>query len=205
MTKQEVNPLHTKIALASFRSVQSQFAYCSGPITSGIIAYNVFDEQKANSIEALQDKLGKDARYELIIKPNIEALKRFASEVKSRTKLPVVNPADFKVEEFEGNEYQYMDIWERFVEGCVDELHMINGWHYSTGGIMEIRRGFQTKKARLGESKQFEIYDHQGNVFEPANALCLVECAVNDVRNRGYTVGRLEKAYSDLEEVVKSS
>lgn len=203
--EKEVCHHEASIALSALACIhhkegKGSFAYVSGPMQSGKTEYAVMEKYGAKTRAELKQK-ARDPKVNVkeIIIPNAKALREFAKTVARRTTLPVANPSDFHVRNWEDNEDQYLAVWIPFVEKHAAELHMIDGWNYSTGATMEFLTFLEKQKS--GQS--VKIYDHEGKEIDAKRGLELVQEGIENIRTRGFHVEKLEKAYEKLKETVR--
>lgn len=118
---------------------RGHLAYVSMPITSGKRYFDVLTEHGVRSQEELAEKCGKDALYELVIKPNIEEGVAYADRLgMEQQDLLFIAPSVFEAKKWRWSQDAYMAMWYRVLGEMVGNHFMMPGWEYSTGGVKEV-------------------------------------------------------------------
>ncbi|WKZ28988.1 MAG: hypothetical protein QY323_05705 [Patescibacteria group bacterium] len=200
------------IVLGAYRSFRGNrrglLAYVSMPITSGKRYFDVLTEHGVTSAEELAAKAGKDALYELVIKPNIREGVAFADQLgETRKDLLFIAPSVFEAKKWRWSQDAYMSLWYRVIGELTGKHYLMDGWEYSTGGVKEVMftvlmqnqaflDAFRMKdflpdvpEERLREEywamREVRIYDAQGQDINVIKAVEMIVAAVADLRKRG--------------------
>ncbi len=131
------------IVLGAYRSFRGPrrkiLAYASMPITTGVRLRNVCVEHGVTSAEELNAKLGKDALWELVIRPNIQDGIAFADALgRSRDDLLWIAPSVFEAKKWRWSQDAYMSLWYRVIGELAGRHVLMDGWQYSVGGVLEV-------------------------------------------------------------------
>jgi len=131
------------IVLGAYRSFRGDrrghIAYVSMPITSGKRFYEVLTAEGVTSAKELAAKRGKDALYELVIKPNVEEGIALADALgEARSDLLFIAPSVFEAKKWRWSQDAYMALWYRVIGEFAGKHYLMDGWEYSTGGLKEV-------------------------------------------------------------------
>ncbi len=130
------------VVLGAFRSFRGNrrghIAYVSMPITSGKRLFDVFEKENVRSVDELAVKYGKDALFELVIKPNVAEGIALANSLGRREDLLFVAPSVFEAKKWRWSQDAYMSLWYRVIGEMAGKLVVSDGWEYSTGGVEEV-------------------------------------------------------------------
>lgn len=130
------------IVLGAYRSFRgnrrSHVAYVGMPITTGKRFYDVLTQEGVQTREELAAKLGPDALWELVIKPNIAEGIAFADELGQREDLLFIAPSVFEAKKWRWSQDAYMSLWYRVIGEVAGSHRVIYGWEYTDGGLKEV-------------------------------------------------------------------
>ncbi|HTK60251.1 MAG TPA: hypothetical protein VL283_03555 [Candidatus Baltobacteraceae bacterium] len=131
------------IVLGAYRSFRGDrrghIAYVSMPITSGKRFYETLAAEGVTSLEELSAKRGKDALYELVIKPNVAEGIALADKLgDERRNLLFIAPSVFEAKKWRWSQHAYMSLWYRVIGELAGKHYLMDGWEYSTGGLQEV-------------------------------------------------------------------
>lgn len=159
--------------------------YCSSDITTGKkFYYEVLKPHGVRSEGELKEKLGaqefKRVQTELI-QFNVARGIQFAEKLRERGLINVVTPGPYFAKGFDQQHYLYL--WEWFIIKKIYEVRFNFDWQYSNGCTLEYAIA-----ARKGISR----LDHEGNRLELGPAIEVVEAALNELKDAGFVVGKLE-------------
>jgi|GEM_PF-1753895 len=131
------------IVLGAYRSFRGDrrghIAYVSMPITSGKRFYDALAAEGVVSAKELAEKRGKDALYELVIKPNIAEGVALADRLgEARKDLLFIAPSVFEAKRWRWSQDAYMSLWYRVIGELAGKHYLMDGWEYSTGGLQEV-------------------------------------------------------------------
>lgn len=223
------------VVLGAYRSFRGDrrrlLAYVSMPITSGKRLYEVLAANGVTSIQTLGEKLGKDALYELVIKPNIEEgvalADRLGFERKDRL---FIAPSVFEAKKWRWSQDAYMSLWYRVIGELAGAHYLMDGWEYSTGGVKEALFTFRMqwsmlpfksdkamaeldmkdffigktpdeRRAEMSAMRQVQLYAADGQPIFIDNAYALIVKAIEDLRDRGMPYGDLVEPTAILRSV----
>lgn len=131
------------IVLGAYRSFRGDrrghLAYVSMPITSGKRFYETLSAEGVTSAKELVEKRGKDALYELVIKPNVAEGVALADKLgEERKDLLFIAPSVFEAKKWRWSQDAYMALWYRVIGELTGKHYLMDGWEYSTGGLQEV-------------------------------------------------------------------
>jgi len=199
------------IVISAYRSMFTDIAYASMPITSGKLFYGVLEKYNVkNQSELLA--VNKDALYLEIIKPNIESGIEFARELEARLEIPVLAPSVFEAKKQRWSQDEYMFLWYRVIEEMASEMHMMDGWEYSNGGTKEfytatlmafgrhhpflyggperfvVRYLPEEKRSQkqLNQMRNIKTYSQSGEEIRLEEGVDLISSAIFDLEKRGF-------------------
>jgi hypothetical protein len=126
-------------AYGSFRGARRNLlAYVSMPITTGKRFYEVLTAEGVRSAKELAEKRGKDALFELVIKPNIAEGIALADELGARGDRLYIAPSVFEAKRWRWSQDAYMALWYCVQAELAGQHYLMDGWEYSTGGVKEV-------------------------------------------------------------------
>jgi hypothetical protein len=174
------------------------------PIASGKRLYDTLDKYGVKTraeLDAIDPKILKAE----IIGPNVEDGNRFSKEVMARACHPVLVPGIFESKGQRWEEHEYMALWLTVLEGKAREIHLINNWQYSNGGVEEYVRGTEMRAglSQIENNGDVLVLDHAGNALSINRGADLIHAALLDLRTRGFEAPRLEIALRKLEAIGK--
>ncbi len=130
------------IVLGAYRSFRGDrrkhIAYVGMPITSGKRYFDVLCANGVKTTDELIAKLGKDALYELVIKPNIVEGIALADTLGAGKDLLFIAPSVFEAKKWRWSQDAYMSLWYRVIGEMAGAHYVMDGWEYSTGGAKEV-------------------------------------------------------------------
>lgn len=130
------------IALLGSAIPEKSAIYVGGPITSGSRFDRWFNET-GHALNGNADDYWK-ARYEAVVRPNIETGLRLAGELRRRRGEIVIEPFSLYVSTWTQDDYRYF--WGKVVEQYVKEVVFVDGWAGSNGAAYECYTALQFKK-----------------------------------------------------------
>jgi len=160
--------------------------YCSSEITSGKRNYFEFLlPREAKSDEELEQKLGvheyKRLRHEVIIQPNVARGIEFTEKLRERGLVNLVNPGPFFARGFDQPHYLYL--WEWVIIKKAYQTYFNEDWQYSNGCTFEYA---------VATRKGIPRFDSLGNDLALPEAIRMLKAAVEELRDQGLLVGKLE-------------
>jgi hypothetical protein len=216
LTEDELESLG--IVLSAYRSFRGDrrkhLAYVSMPITTGKRYYDVLSAYGVRTREELAKRVGPDALFELVIKPNLREGVAFADELSRREELLFIAPSVFEARRWHWTQDAYMSLWYSVLSELAGKHIVMDGWEYSTGGLLEVlfslslqwavlRRysweetmrvlGIESFMAELSFEQQIEefqamrkirIFDARGCEIRLDSALSMAVSALEDLRER---------------------
>lgn len=222
--------VNMNVVLGAYRSFRGErrklLAYVSMPITTGKRFFETLTANGVTSAQALAEKLGKDALYELVIRPNIDEgvalADRLGFERKDRL---FIAPSVFEAKKWRWSQDAYMSLWYRVIGELAGAHYLMDGWEYSTGGVKEALFTFRMqwsmlpfksdkamaeldlkdffigktpdeRKAEMSAMRQVQLYAADGQPIFIDKALSMIVRAALDLRDRGLP-------YADLLEPAK--
>ncbi|RMD58649.1 DUF4406 domain-containing protein [Candidatus Woesearchaeota archaeon] len=177
---------------SGIETIIGPMAYTPMSVTSGRVLYEELEKTGLKSREEYEEKLGKRAFYDNVIRVNSERGINFAQELAKRIDIPVLCPAKLISSGF--SEEMYMALWLQVVSRKAAELHMMPDWEYSNGAAEEYTRGIRRQK----EGYDIRIYDNQGYEIPIDRGCRLITRALKEINSRGYKAPRLEKCIESL-------
>jgi len=109
--------------------------YVSCPITTGyrfILWY---------MCKGIRLKIGSKEYIEskklTVIDPNIKIAKFIIKDIRTSTKMAVIDPSDLEGASLNWKQQQYYDFWDRVLRDLVNEVIFLDGWEYSIGCCIE--------------------------------------------------------------------
>lgn len=188
-------------AYRSFRGMRrDHLAYVSMPITSGKRYYEVLAAHGVKDTAELAAKVGKDALYQEIIRPNIEQGIAFADQLGLQNKDRIfIAPSVFEAKRWRWTQDAYMSLWYRVLGEMAGQHYLMDGWEYSTGGVKEVMFSVFMQNFRLGEleSGEFWIKDFLSDIAPDQRLKQLLEMAAISIRQSDGShidvIGAIEK------------
>jgi len=210
------------IVLGAYRSIRHPVAYASMPITSGKLFYDVLEHKGVKTLEELSKK-DSGALYNEIIKPNIENGIKFADSLKEQIGLPPLAPSVFEAKKQSWSQKEYMFMWFRVIEERAEEMHMMDGWEYSNGGVQEFTRAMEMQLGFINPSNGMEhfpqglnleeeynriqkikVYSQSKNEIRLDDGFFMVSDAIKDLDKRGFEYDNLFTSLHKLISVAGS-
>lgn len=159
--------------------------YCSSDITTGKkFYYEVLSKYGVRSEGELKEKLGPDEFKKVqteLIQLNVARGVEFAEKLRERGLVNVVTPGPYFARGFDQQHYLYL--WEWFIIKKVYEVRLNYDWEYSNGCTLEYA---------IAARKGIPGLDHEGSALNLESAIEKVEAAVNELRNEGFVITKLE-------------
>src|SRR5688572_27771705 len=159
--------------------------YCSSDITTGKrFYYQVLKPHGAISENDLMEKLGAEEFKRIqtqLIQSNVARGVEFAEKLRERGLINVVTPGPFFAKGFDQQHYLYL--WEWFIIKKIYEVRFNFDWEYSNGCTLEYA---------IAARKGIPRLDHKGNRIELGTAIEKVNAAVNQLKQAGFLIPKLE-------------
>lgn len=159
--------------------------YCSSDITTGKrFYYEVLKKYDVRSEVELREKLGEDEFKRVqteLIQANVARGSEFAEKLRARGLINVVTPGPYFAKGFDQQHYLYL--WEWFIIKKIYEVRFNVDWEYSNGCTLEYA---------IAARKGIPRLDHEGNAIQLSQAIEKTEAAVNELRDAGFEVKKLE-------------
>lgn len=159
--------------------------YCSSDITTGKrFYYELLQKYDERSDEELKQKLGDDEFKRVqteLIQANVARGSEFAEKLRARGLINVVTPGPYFAKGFDQQHYLYL--WEWFIIKKIYEVRFNVDWEYSNGCTLEYA---------IAARKGIPRMDHEGNAIQLTQAIEKTEAAVNELREAGFVVKKLE-------------
>lgn len=197
-----VQKTNIEVVESAFRSLLSSIAYVSMPISSGKILYDVLEKYGVKNTKELK-AIDPQIIFKEVIEPNAAIGQAFAQEVMQRAKYPVLAPAIFESKNQRWDDGEYMALWYRVIEGKAKEIHLIDNWEFSNGGVEEFVRGSEMRcgLSELENNSDVRVMDGRGNDISLNRGAQMIAEALINLRSRGFEAPRLEVALRKLEKL----
>jgi hypothetical protein len=177
--------------LGAYDSVipHSRAIYCSGPITSGPLAFKWAAEfGVANfNFDTLTDAAKVDFR-KAVVDINILALNRAAEALRARTGSVVINPAALP----HCNHWTQADwrkLWRLVIERHVFLIVLLEGWEYSKGSIYE---------AVFALEQRLQVKTFSDQILNSHSVKRAIADAAHDLRSRGINADFHEEVLTSM-------
>lgn len=158
-----------KVLLGALRMFRGQrrhnIAYVGMPITTGKRYYDVMSAENVRSPEELNSKLGADAFWELVMKPNIEEGTVLSDRLAANSNTLYVAPSVFNAKIWDWSQAAYMALFYNVIAEFSGRHFVADGWEYSIGALKEVwlTMLFQWRYIRPYRlTKAIEIFHLQG-------------------------------------------
>lgn len=176
-----------KMSMSAFDCVLPDDAgiYCSSDITTGKrFYYDLLKKYAVRSDDELKERLGEDEFKRVqteLIQANVARGSEFAEKLRARGLINVVTPGPYFAKGFDQQHYLYL--WEWFIIKKIYEVRLNYDWQYSNGCTLEYA---------IAARKGIPRLDHEGNAIQLSKAIEETEAAVNELRDAGFVVKKLE-------------
>lgn len=129
--------------------------YASSPLTSGLRLMQLVEEHHADSRHDLVRRLGREEFERQVLVPNAEAAIGFARRIqKANRSATVISPAPLSISSW--GQPEYNEFWSELIRTRVTEVWLNEGWHYSSGCILEFA---------VAQSRGLKLFDAVGRAL----------------------------------------
>ena len=199
----EVSEFPNRRVIDEIRMVMSAFdcvlsddtgVYCSSDITTGRRFYFEFlRSHEVFSDEQLKQLAGEEEHKELknaLILSNVERGHAFVDKLRERGLTNLVNPGPFFARCF--NQQHYLYLWEWVIIKKIYQTYFNEDWQYSNGCTLEYA---------IATKKGIARFDHLGNDLSLTKAITMIEAAVKELEEMGFSVNKLNNNLTLLKEL----
>jgi hypothetical protein len=158
--------------------------YASSEITSGFRLYEAMREHNVRTAGDLKKKLKDEWYQDHILKPNTEAAKKFAEEIRAtlRDNTIVITPAPFSASQW--TQFEYLYLWEQLLRTRVKSVRFNVNWQFSNGCTFEFA---------VAEDAGLPTFDHRGAPLPREAGIELINTAIQRLESQGFDTAKLRE------------
>lgn len=141
----------------------NRIVYASLPITTGW-RYFAWLQNTENSAD-------KEAHYQDVILPNIEAGRVAIAKLRRRLRCTVIDPTQLENIKLDWPQERYYQFWDVIIKEVAREIVFLDGWEFSTGCCHELLSALEAKKAIYNQAHELLSVDQAKKLIDRSQAV----------------------------------